>query len=192
MEVHILINYLSMLFWIFPLFKQWNTNYRMFFIILALTDPLAKVLYVSFGLYSMVLYAMSFTLAMFSLTKVNKWISISISFLSLLIAFILQSNYILLYIQFFIIDVAIFILIFNHIIRYLLKTGKLNIFLCLLFLYQTINISKIIPILLNDNQPFINFYLGTIVQMLFAALFSLITFTWKDILIIKRNKKLIR
>lgn len=175
-----------MLFWIFPLYKQWNTNYRVFFLILALTDPLAKVLYVAFGFYPMVFYAMCFALVMFSLTSVNKITALIFSLLSLLIAYILLFNFYYLYMQFFIINIAIFIVILNSIIRYLYKSGKLNLFLCLLLFYQSINCLKILPILLIDKQPFMDFYLGTVVQLLFAILFSIITFNWKDILIIKR------
>ena len=182
MNIPLLIQSLSILIWILPPVRQYKTPYFLFFVVLALSDPIIYSIYYTLGIQSFKFYPIMTFLLIISISNINKkrlWI-ISAVFI-LIISYTIQSETLLLYIFCTIIFSIVLFLIIYQLIQLLMQKRILNLFLCLLLFYALLNMLKLIALSLNLYQHgAISYYLGTFIQIFFGILFSFITINTKS------------
>jgi hypothetical protein len=188
MRTVIILISISIVLWILPLFKQYKTEYFLFFLILALADPVKLPL--SF-LFHLVANRFSWVVALFLLSslinnlkmrKILLWVSLAAFVIS--IAFKFDSN-IMMKIAF-----AIHIIILAKIIEIffnrIFKLQSLNLFLSLLLFFELIYVFKYLAAILSFQSGGISWIIGGVSQMLFAILFAFININTKDFSLVRK------
>lgn len=164
----------SSLVWFLPLYKQRNTLYWNYFLVLAITDPLVFIIRTLVKVNSSYLCLFFIVLMISSIQEKKNIISITIIgiiFTVLLKFLFYQPEFInlivVIYILILLCAIALKLVIY-------LKKNLLNLFLSLLLFYNIINLSKFLEVLFNKDFGMISFYLGYTFQIIFGILFSFI------------------
>lgn len=170
--VHIII-YTNILLWILPIFRQFNTRYWGFFLILGLSDPL------HIGLWYILKIPINNYFILVSITQIltitKPQDRRSIILLSLIIIFVsifhYQNENITSGIQ-ILLELVILGIIINHTFLYIKKQRMVSLFLVCLISYQLSIIIKFIFIKSFAEPGIIYFYVTSALQMSFAILFT--------------------
>ncbi len=169
------ITIISMIVWLFPLIKQYKTEYFYFFVVLALADPLN----LSILLISKV--TLQFTGPFIILMMIGSlhpkkltWFPFAFILLLILIWFVRESNNALLLIA-TIGHVIVFMMITSRLIDRLNKRLLLSGFLVLLSIYELITVLKILVVVTDLLHGITQFYIASFFQILFGLLFSFIS-----------------
>lgn len=182
MNILLFIQSLSILIWILPPVRQYKTPYFLFFVVLALSDPILYTMYCTLGIEPLKFYPFMTFLLIISLSNIGKkrfWI-ISAVFI-LIISFAIQSEILWLYYFCIILFSIVLFIIIYQLIQLLMQKRILNLFLCLLLFYALLNMLKLIAMSLNlYQQGIISYYLTTFIQIFFGILFSFITINTKS------------
>ena len=182
MNIISVIRILSIVTWVFPPFKQYKSKFFYFFLILALAGPFVIISSYLLHINSILLSTMVSFLSIVSLSFHSKqryfFAVLIILSTIILLSFSLHRNIIILsLIGTHLIFVLILVL---YIMRHILETRAINLFLILLVTYELINITKFMAGLLSYNQGAISFYLATFAQIFFGISFSFISIRTKD------------
>jgi hypothetical protein len=180
-----IITYFSMLAWIFPPFKQYRTNYFLFFIVLAISEPINTLLFflqIHFKPYLVMILILYYSL----LPKTGRTkIFLSIAFLlSIPAAICLSQNYqVIIYIILFL---GIFLIIIQEFMLYIEKYKALNLFYMLLITYILSLIYKMIAGVLDLIHGMVIFYLTSFLEVLFGIFFTFINIKTRDFRLFKK------
>lgn len=171
--------YFSVALWLVPPIRQWRTNYKYFFLVLALSDPFRLSLYYIIHSWPGFLTLPLAILQLASLFFVRKlkfyyWIIIIV----LIIASGFISSQIVYEIVSSIFHITIFLILFIRFAKDLVSQNILNLYLMVIIAYQLSTILKYITAILDLNTGIYYFQITTIFQILFGLFFSLIN-KWK-------------
>jgi len=182
MNIPLLIPSLSILIWILPPVRHYQTPYFLFFLVLASFDPISFTIYYTLGISLYIFNPVIIFLLIISLSNIKKkilWIIATVFIL--IISYTIR--YKTLWIYYFCIimlSIVLFIIIYQ-LIQLLIQKRIINLFLCLLLFYTLINMLKLIALSLDlYQQGIISFYLATFIQIFFGILFSFITINTKN------------
>jgi hypothetical protein len=188
MRIALIILSISIILWILPLFKQFKTEYFLFFLILALADPVKTTIGFLFHLIAnrfswvVALLLLSSLIKNLKLRKILLWVSLAAFVIS--ISFKFDSNIMLK------IALAIHIIILGKIIEIffnrILSSQSLNLFLTLLLFFELIYVFRYIAVVLNIESGAFSWIFGGVSQMLFAILFAFININTKDFSLLRK------
>ena len=174
MPISIIILYLSILAWIFPIFRQYRCNIFYFFLILGISDPLA-VVYVKTIHSSPVYISVVFAPLLFYSVNIDRQKKFTITPLEISV-FILTAVLLLtisnLDIIMLIIHTLVLIRIIFKILIELHHKQIINIFHLVLAFYMTTSVASLIIFLNGDHQAIILFYINLAFQILLAIFFA--------------------
>ena len=191
MQIQFILIYISIILWIFPIFKQYKTEYFLFFLILAAADPLIILVYqfIHFNAQSFSWVIILFLITSLTTKKRIRQTLLVVSLITMTISLFLfnMDTTIMMIISCMLHLVVLGIIIVNLLNRFL-TTQSLNLFLCLLIVYESINIMKCMIYLSNNNSGTFSWYLGVITQYLFALLFTFININTKDFAFIPKQR----
>ncbi len=180
MSIYYILFYISTFVWFLPLYKQKDTEYFWYFVALALSDPLGKLLITLFHFPATyyILFALSIKLSFLQSEKARK-LTLGISMASAaLFLFVFNSR------ENIYAGAIVFICIILYTIilkkhKYLIK-NRVNVFLSLLVFYNMINLLKYLALVLSFHQGAVSFLMGYAFQILLGILFTFININTKN------------
>lgn len=175
---HIVI-IISIIIWFLPLFKQYKTEYFLFFLILAINDPINILLMYLHTLNWQFVHITFSVILVYSLLKRNKKN-----------ALILISTLLLMYVVVWhypdinkifnaLIHVVIIFIILNNLFQQLNLKYELNLFLVIFVSYELTGIMKFIVAYTDAVNGMVLFYLTSFLQIIYGILFSFINVNTK-------------
>lgn len=174
MALSTIILYLSILAWIFPIFRQYRCNIFYFFLILGISDPLAVVyvktihsspVYISVIMAPLLFYSVNIDRQKkFTITPLE----ISVFILTAVLLFTISNLDLIM----LIIHTLVLIRIIFKIIIELHHKQIINIFHLVLAFYMTTSVASLIIFLNGDHQAIILFYINLAFQILIAIFFA--------------------
>ena len=175
MKIAIIVLYISMIAWIFPIFRQYKCNLFYFFLFLGLTDPitelLSKIIHLSPGPVPVIVAPFLFYFINIDRQKPFRINGVEIFVFVLAYALILVVKKYQVIVL--IIDILILLRIIFKIIIELHNNRKLNIFYLVLAFYETTCVASLIIYLNGEHQSIILFIINFSFQILFAIFFSI-------------------
>ena len=169
------ISIISIVIWLFPLIKQYKTEYFYFFLVLAIADPLMFAIVLIWKITAQIT-APFFLLILSGSLRPKKllWLPFALIFLFIFVWFIKESNNALL-LTGSIGHLIIFMMIISRLIDQLNKRQLLSGFLVLLSIYELINVLKVLIMVTDLLHGITQFYIASFFQILFGLLFSFIS-----------------
>ncbi len=170
----------SIIIWFLPLFKQKNTSYWNYFLVLAASDPLILIIRTSIKINSSYLNLFFLVFMISTLQKKENFIY------SIVTGIIFTASIGLLYYQTYFINIMVMVYVLILICLVVLKmttylkNNTLNLFLSLVLLYNIIHLFKFLAVLLNKELGIVSFYLGYLFQIIFGILFTFININTKN------------
>jgi hypothetical protein len=176
------------LVWVLPPFKQQETKYFLYFLILAISDPLVVGLSYLFKILPQQSYVVIEFIIIFSLIKKNFRNKFLVLFavIGYLLSYKSLANEYLLIISFFLQTVILLIILYHFILSIQEEKG-LNLFYMLMVLYQVTLVIKFIVVITDANLGLVQFYLTSIIGIIFGILFTLINISTKNFRLLKEN-----
>ncbi len=171
-----IIMYISIVAWLFPPIKQYKQSMFSFFLILALTDPLAIIIGKFLEFPPHIFYNFSCVILLFSLNNFKDLNKKSILLIILLLIIGFMSSQSPSKFTFYYIILINFIILFKFLIRTLLfvmNNSLINIFHMILILYQTTIILKVLSVVENFSSGVYYFALTNIFQIVIAIFFTI-------------------
>lgn len=171
-----IIVFISIVFWLLPPLKQYKNRFFLFFVVLALTDPLGIVLGKIFLFIPYLLYNFSGIVAYFVLFDLKKFNKRNVLTFVILIALAgLSSNSPSKYTFYFIIFINFLILVkfLKIALIFVVENSLVNIFHMVLILYQTTSILKMLSVVENFSSGIYYFAITNIFQILIAIFFTI-------------------
>ena len=189
MHIPIILVYTSIILWIIPIFKQYKTEYFLFFLILAISDPLIMLFYlfIHFNAQTFTWVVILFLITSLTTKKRKRQTLLVVSLIAMTISLLFKMDTtVMLFISCVLHLVILGIIIVSLLNRFLI-TQSLNLFLCLLIVYESINIMKCLVSLSSNNTGIFSWYVGVVTQFIFALLFTFININTKEIHFIPKN-----
>ncbi len=178
MNSFLIIYYIGFIVWLIPPFRQYRGNYFPFFLILALTDPIALTLNKVFNINPTVVFFIASFLLLVSVSYTKSTfiniLFISIGLLILLIGLLFMDLFWIL-IGVIILNLFIIIILTKNTLLLAANEYNLNIFMTVLIIYEISIVIKLIFFLPQMNYRIDYFYLTTAFQILFGIYFSIFT-----------------
>lgn len=188
MKIPYIIMYLSTFIWLLPPFRHYRTYYFGYFLILAIADPVKIFFLNSFAIKPQLLTPFFSLLLVSSIIKMEKRLAIFVvSFLLLFILLIFNIELKLILVINSTIHIWILMLIISRLIDSVVETKSLNLFLILLVVYEFMAILKNLAMVLDLSHGIVQFYVTTIVQIIFGLLFIFINYHNSKYFPIKSN-----
>ena len=175
MNIAIIIIYISMLAWIFPIFRQFKCNLFYFFLFLGLSDPitllLMKTIQLSPGHVFVFISPFLFYFINYDRQKPFRinGVEIFVFVLVYSLMLVVQKYQVIA----LIIDLLILLRIIFKIILELHHNQRLNVFHLVLAFYIITSVASLIIFLNSDYQGMVLFYINLSFQILFAIFFSI-------------------
>lgn len=181
MSISHIIYWCSILIWILPAVRQYGSKYFRFFLVLGISDPLAKTMFIFFGIDPLRMFVVLAIILLISLfnfrSSRNNLIAAFISIILVsLTAFTLSATTANILLVIF--HVLIISTIITHFVITIGKEEYINFFYIALVLYETSIIIKLFFYLTKSDFFITNFYLTTGFEILLAIFF--ITFRSDD------------
>jgi len=174
MPVEKIIVYISTFFWLFPPFRQYKGRFFYYFLILALSDPLAIINYSFIGIPHHFIHSLAGLLLLYSFDSIGylkKYLAANIIFILAFFLFLFLLDNLLYLI------LALHLLILYRFLRLsVLNTfikNELNIFLFLLVFYEISVIVNLIVFISKSNLGVVFYYLTLSFQILVAIFFTI-------------------
>jgi hypothetical protein len=189
MHIPIILVYTSIILWIIPIFKQYKTEYFLFFLILAISDPLIMLFYlfIHFNAQTFTWVVILFLITSLTTKKRKRQTLLVVSLIAMTISLLFKMDItVMTFISCLLHLIILGIIIVNLLNRFLI-TQSLNLFLCLLIVYESINIMKCLVFLSSNNTGIFSWYVGVVTQFIFALLFTFININTKEIHFIPKN-----
>ena len=186
-----IIIWLNIFIWLVPPFRQFRTKYFLFFLILALADPLQLfflfVVHISIDMLRPVIAFIAFI----SLIKRDKKILIISLGVVLIYLLIMNSLTTLeLLIVGIIIQTLILLTVIYDFLMFTSEFKAINLFLVILIMYQVMVVYKFIASILDVHNGVVIFYLSTFLQIIFCVLFTIFNVNSKKFLLVKEDELL--
>lgn len=182
MSVPLVIAAVSIIVWLFPPFSNRNTKYFVFFIIMALSDPIRLILLYTVKLNPLKLSAgVAFLLLSSLMSKKelrNTFIGLFVIVSAIFTAINVQRGMLLA--SSCIVHLLIIYVVVNSFMIHFTKTRSLNLFLVILIVYEFITVLKFVAAILSYAEGEISFYLATFIQIFFGITFLFININTKD------------
>jgi hypothetical protein len=180
MNINNILFYLSSAIWFLPLFKQKNTRYFGYFLVLALSDPIGMMLYnlISFHTtyYTLIMLVIKLSFLQNQKNRIKIFLLGVIFAIFVLMFFNSRSQlYFCASVFFFFIIITLALESFGYI-----KKNKINLFLNLLIFYNAINLFKFIALAMSFEQGAISFTMGYAFQILLGIVFLFINISTKN------------
>jgi len=171
--------YLSMFIWMLPPFKQYGTKYFVYFVLMAVSDPLAILTakYTDITVMQFFLFIMGVQLSsILNKKRIKVSVILSLVINSLIVNF--TSNIIIIQSIGGIYLIAIlFVLVTEQYFYY--ERKSINLFLSFMILNVLINIIRYFSTVISPTWGITTFYMGVIVQIIFGLLFTFINIKTK-------------
>jgi len=175
MAITQLIVYVSIFFWLFPAIRQYKGNYFIFFLILALADPIAMFCVAVFNIQPTFIHAIVAICLFYSIDTVRKefWrlrLLNLIIIVTFIIALLLQAN------PPFLILIFHFLILFVFIKKLMLKLyqlGEFNWFYLILIFYEITALVNLIVFISGAEIGIFYYYLTVAFQLLVAIFFTI-------------------
>jgi hypothetical protein len=189
MKIPLILIYISIILWIFPIIKQYKTEYFLFFLILAIADPIKLLLYLFFHLGSQ---RFSWITALFLITSLitkarTKLTLFTVSLIAITISFLYKIDITVMMLISCLLHIVILGIIILNLFNRFVITETLNLFLCLLILYESLNVMKYLAYLSSYDAGAFSWFVGGVSQYLFALLFTFINISTKEFHFISKN-----
>lgn len=171
-----IIYFSSLVVWLFPAIRHFKRRYFLFFLLLALSDPLNLLLVYlgnnNFNFFPITSYLMILSVLEKSFVKKNK-IPFSIGFLIITIIAIISTNRSI-YFSIVLISTIMILLIFlkNFILSYV-ESKKIDLFLIVLIFYISTNLFKFLNVMVGFSDATAFFIITSIAQIAFGLFFSI-------------------
>ena len=170
-----LITIASIFFWLFPVIRQYRGNYFIYFLILALADPIAMLCVAVFNIQPTIIHAIAGISLFYSIDTINHqfsklWLLYMLIAISFVIALLMLSNPLFLILIF---HFLILILFIKKLMVKMYQLGNFNWFYLVLIFYEITVILKVIVFLSGANIGILHFYLTLAFQFLIALFFTI-------------------
>jgi len=162
-----------------PPFKQYGTKYFVYFVLMAVSDPLAILTakYTEITVMQFFLFIMGLQFSsILNKKRIKVAIILSLVINSLIVIFISNPNIIRLIASMYLIAI-LFVLVTEQYFYY--ERKSINLFLSLMILNVLINIIRFFSFTISPTWGITTFYMGVIVQIIFALLFTFINIKTK-------------
>lgn len=175
MTITQLIVYASIFFWLFPIFRQYKGNYFLFFLILALSDPIAMLSVAVLKVQPTLIHSIAGIFLFYSIDTVRQefgrlWLLNLFIVVTFVIALLMLSNLL------FLILILHFLILFIFIKKLMLKlyhSGEFNWFYLVLIFYEITVILKVMVFISSTEIGILYFYLTLAFQFLVAIFFTI-------------------
>lgn len=175
------IVYLSIFIWLLPPLKQFGGRFFYFFLILALSDPVAMAVNhltasLPLNIVPVTTYALVSLALLVSLPQSNKYLKLSYVIPILAVSFIaiiclsLEDSVILIGV----IHILILYVLIKYVINYTFINGRIQLFHLLLITYEISVLLKFINKIFHMHTGLIEFYFITGFQIILGIMFSLL------------------
>ncbi|MEW6004422.1 MAG: hypothetical protein AB1695_03820 [Stygiobacter sp.] len=171
-----LIMYVAIVAWLLPPLKQYKDDLFFYFLVLALTDPIAIIIGKLMHFSPYLFYNFSSVVLLYSLSNfknLNKK-SISLFFILIIIGYLASqspSKFTFYYI--ILINFIILLKLMVRTLLFVINSSLINIFHMILILYQTASILKVLSLVENFSSGIYYFALTNIFQILIAIFFTI-------------------
>lgn len=181
MNIAFIILYVSMFIFLFPPFRQYKGPYFYFFFLLAVEDPVAKLLKELFWIYQAkvhVIFSIFLVMSILNIKNVRKYFNISIPIIIISIIGISfldntnKDNINLLRITVGLFHLVIFFIFVKKSVIFLRENMGINIFQTMLILYESTIILKFIIYILNIPKGMLFFYITTAFEWFLGLFFA--------------------
>lgn len=177
---------LSIIVWFLPLFRQKRTEFFLFFLILASSDPLIIIFHQLNLFHGQQLIVIFELLAFYALIKRTILNKIAILILSLIIVFAFENmTSALVHSLSAVIQTLILITIIYKFMLFINNRRVLSLFYIILICYQTSVIFKMVAVVIDVKFGIVQFYLTSFLQIFFGVLFTFINLETKNFRILK-------
>lgn len=188
MNIAVVIVLLSMFIWLFPPIKQYKTKFFLFFLFYALADPIAISSVYFFKISGQRFYPIFLFLVLFSLFEKTKVKTVGVIIIAIVFFYLSQF---LSQDQLIIVDIIIhfFILLMISYMftKHIIDEGSVNLFLILLITYELIALLKNFAVIVDFQQGLYQFYVSTLIQIIFGISFIFININTKSFQILQRE-----
>ena len=169
------ISIISIVIWLFPLIRQYKTEYFYFFLVLAIADPLMFAIVLIWKITAQIT-APFFLLILSGSLRPKKllWLPFALIFLLIFVWFIKESNNALL-LTATVGHLSVFMMIISRLIDQLSSRQLLSGFLVLLSTYELINVLKVLIVITDLMNGITQFYIASFFQILFGIVFCFIS-----------------
>ena len=175
MTIPYILFFISILIWFFPPFRQYKTEYFLFFLILALADPVGALLNIFLAvkpIHENLVITFLLILSLINRRKLKKnWIIITLSFLILLTAIIILPFNTMYVIKILLSSIVLFIILKNSLL-YFNKNQTINLFFLILILYEITIIIKFIYTASRTHTGLVYFYTTSFFEFFIGIFFS--------------------
>jgi hypothetical protein len=175
MLIPYIIFYLSIFAWLFPPFKNRKTEYFLFFLILAVADPLVYLLIAAtkidpIQIYPFINYALIVSLIEFNKVRKN-WILFIIPLIGLFLASFFLSFIFLYGIKILLSSIILFFFL-KAALLYVNKHQSINLFFLLLILYEITIVVKYIFVATHTRTGIIYFFIMSFFETFLGIYFT--------------------
>ncbi|MFH1195205.1 MAG: hypothetical protein V1720_05805 [bacterium] len=178
LPIWMIISLFDVLVWILPIFKQYRTDYFLFFLVLGISDVIAVILAFVFHLQTVNIYPVTTLLLMVVLLNNRKstvvlLLVITGYFLTIIFG---KIHYMTIYVINAILVFIVLLLLIRELYNKIVTRRILNWFLFVLVIYFTSNVVKILAFLINPSSPgLIQMIVTTFLQIGFGIFFCFAT-----------------
>jgi hypothetical protein len=169
------IVYASIFFWIFPIFRQYKGNYFLYFLILALSDPIAMLCVAVLNVQPALIHSIAGLFLFYSIDTVRHefrrlWLLNLIIIVTFIITLLLMSN------PLFLVLIMHFLILLIFIKKLMLKlyqSDEFNWFYLVFIFYEITVILNVIVFISGTDVGILFFYLTLAFQFLVAIFFTI-------------------
>ncbi len=176
MQNYIIVIYISMVLWLLPPIKNYKTNFFIYFLALAVCDPIGAVFSTHHILepsLTGLLFSFIILVSLRNITDKSKLFdaTLAIVFIFMILSFISLRG--LGYGLVIVVHILIFFTILKRALTYIAQTGAVNIFYFVLLFYEATIVMKYFVIIFDLNEGVLQFAITTTFQLMFAIFFAL-------------------
>ncbi len=169
------IIYASIFFWLFPVYRQYKGNYFLFFLILALSDPMVMLSVAVLKVQPTLIHSIAGIFLLYSIDTVKQeferlWLLNLMIVVTFIIALLLLSNLLILVL---ILHFLILIVFIKKLMLKLHQLSEFNWFYLVLIFYEITVILKVIVFISGTEIGILYFYLTLAFQFLVAIFFTI-------------------
>lgn len=189
MNAEVILALLGLVIWLFPLYRQYKTEYFPFFLVMAAGAPVAIALALLFGGKTNNYFPSLYLLLLTAFLRKKEFYFTGI-ILSILLAFAANGLHFA-SIWLFSIPLAvsflIMLLLLSRLSAEAFGNQRINLFTLLLFVYFCIDIAKLFDMVVKIDPGYKMYLIGSIAQYFFAAAFCFININTKSFKISLHN-----
>ncbi len=179
MVIPYIVVFISLIVWFLPIFKQYKTEYFLFFLILGINEPtyaLFRILHLFKPEYINITFSVILVYSLVKRNKKNALILIS----TLLLMYVVVWHYPDINKIFnALIHVVIIFIVLNNLFQQINLKYELNLFLVIFVSYELTGIMKFIVAYTDAVNGMVLFYLTSFLQIIYGILFSFINVNTK-------------